>query len=122
MRSSDSSVLRWPGKDEVLRAVRAWAEELSSRRPEIGAVGYFGSYARGGHGVGSDVDLVIVVEQSEDDFIHRGARFDTASLPIPADLLVYTRDEWSRMRAERRGPASQQVVWVLGPGETRTQT
>jgi hypothetical protein len=68
------------------------------------------------------VDLVIVVEQSEDDFIHRGARFDTASLPIPADLLVYTRDEWSRMRAERRGPASQRVVWVLGPGETRTQT
>lgn len=114
VRSSDSFVLRWPDRDEVHRAVRAWAEGVTAHHPDVVTVGYFGSYARGDHGVGSDVDLVVIVERSDEDFTRRGAGFDATSLPVPADVLVYTEDEWGRMRAERRGPASQRIVWIVG--------
>jgi hypothetical protein len=41
--------------------------------------------------------------------------FDTTTLPVPADLLVYTRAEWERL-AQRTGSKSfaRQVEWLLG--------
>lgn len=54
---------------------------------------YYGSYARGDWGVGSDVDL-LVVESDDTPRVQRAARWDTTSLPVPADLQVYTRAEW----------------------------
>ncbi|MBI2230108.1 MAG: nucleotidyltransferase domain-containing protein, partial [Deltaproteobacteria bacterium] len=57
-------------------------------------IGYFGSYARGDWGVGSDLDLVIVVESSNQPFERRSVDWDTTDLPVPVDALVYTQDEW----------------------------
>jgi predicted nucleotidyltransferase len=61
-------------------------------------IGAFGSYARGDWGVGSDLDLVVIVSRSERPFIERGSQFDAASLPVPADVLVYTQTEWDRLQ------------------------
>ena len=61
-------------------------------------MGIFGSLARGEWGVGSDVDIVIIVESSEDPFVRRSARYDTTDLPVPVDLLVYTEKEWEKVR------------------------
>jgi predicted nucleotidyltransferase len=36
--------------------------------PEVVRVGYFGSYARGDWGVGSDLDLIIIVDRSDEPF------------------------------------------------------
>ena len=71
------------------------------------AVGYFGSYARGDWGVGSDLDLVVIVDDSPEPFERRAARWDATGLPVPADVLVYTRAEWERLSARPR-----EVVWV----------
>ncbi len=79
------------------------------------AVGYFGSYARGDSGVGSDVDLVALVREAREPFIERGRSWDTLSLPVPADLLVYTADEWRMLEAEPGTLAAGvrgEVVWV----------
>mgnify|MGYP000456862637 FL=1 len=59
VRSLGSSVLRWPSREEVEEALKAWL----SRHPIPGllAAGYFGSYARGEAGVGSDLDLLLLV-------------------------------------------------------------
>jgi hypothetical protein len=46
----------------------------------------------------------------------RGAAFDATSLPVPADLLAYTVEEWERVVAEHRGPARDEIVWVVPPG------
>ncbi len=54
--SSSSSVKRWPATEPVLRALRDWADIEALRRPELEALGYFGSYARGDEGFGSDLD------------------------------------------------------------------
>ena len=50
------------------QAVRRWAREEAKRRPGVLRIGYMGSYARSDWGVGSDLDLVIVVERCEQPF------------------------------------------------------
>ena len=87
---------------------------MGANRSEVLKIGYFGSYARGDWGVGSDLDLVIVVTHSEARFEKRSMAWDATELPVPADVLVYTTDEWERL--SRQSPfhqkVSQEVVWV----------
>lgn len=49
------------------------------------AVGVFGSYARGNWGVGSDLDLLIVLNSSALPFERRMALLPLESLPVPAE-------------------------------------
>jgi predicted nucleotidyltransferase len=44
-------------------AVRDWAERIIDERPEVLWIGYFGSYARGDWGVGSDIDLIALLRE-----------------------------------------------------------
>src|SRR3990172_4821813 len=94
VRSLSSSVLTWPDAREVDEAVRRWVDRVVTIHPEVVRVGYFGSYARGDWGVGSDLDLIIIVDRSDEPFERRAARWDATELPVPTDVLVYTRDEW----------------------------
>ncbi|MGQ9478291.1 MAG: nucleotidyltransferase domain-containing protein, partial [Candidatus Bipolaricaulia bacterium] len=71
VRSLNSSVLKWPDAKTVDRAVRIWAKEIAQLKPEVVRIGYLGSYARGDWGVGSDLDLVVVVQRSDLSFTHR---------------------------------------------------
>ena len=115
VRSLDSSVLRWPDRDAVERAVRGWASTVGRDDGRVRRIGYFGSYARGNWGVGSDVDVVVIVDESADAFERRPVGFDTHGLPVPADLFVYTIDEWERMTRDGGLPATvaRDVVWVF---------
>lgn len=97
VRSSTSSVLRWPDRAEVERALAAWAAAEASRPPSLLRLGVIGSYARGDAGVGSDLDLVAVVARSDGPFERRALAWDLAPLPVPAEILVYTREEWERL-------------------------
>lgn len=119
VRSLRSSVIRWPDAEAVVAALRRWAEGVAAGHPGVFRVGYFGSYARGDWGVGSDLDVVIVVDDTDTPFERRAAGWDATSLPVPADVLVYTADEWHRLaegspmaRAMRR-----EVRWVWGREE-----
>lgn len=100
VRSSNSSALKWPDRDAVDAAVRQWAAIQRVTHPELLQVGYFGSYARGDWGVGSDLDLIAIVEHSERPFAERALDWDTLDLPVPAELLVYTEHEWDGMQQE----------------------
>ena len=101
VRSLSSSVLTWPGKNRVEPALAAWALELSTRCGDLLAVGYFGSYERGDWGVGSDLDLIVVLGKSESLFGQRSLPVGTGLLPVPADMLIYTWGELEEMM--RRG-------------------
>jgi predicted nucleotidyltransferase len=81
---------------------------------EITRVGYFGSYARGDWGVGSDLDLVIIVERAEEPFERRAARWDTTELPVPVELLVYTQAEWEGLAQRSRfyQTVMREAIWV----------
>lgn len=110
VRSLRSSVLRWPDAATVDAAVRAWAAATARGRSDVVWIGYFGSYARGDWGVGSDVDIVVVVDRSDVPFTRRALAFDATSLPVPADVLVYTVDEMERTGFTRS--LRDRTVWV----------
>jgi predicted nucleotidyltransferase len=93
----DSSVLRWPDFREVDEAVRNWAAEIAEERADVIRIGYFGSYARGDWGVGSDLDVVIILDETNEPVERRNLPFDTRPLPVPTDVLVYTREEWDSL-------------------------
>jgi predicted nucleotidyltransferase len=62
-------------------------------------LGYFGSYARGDAGVGSDLDIVAVIRESETPFERRAIAWDLNPLPVPAEIL------FARM-------LEQEAVWL----------
>ena len=100
VRSLRSSVLKWPDRREVERHVAQWAAREAPRHPGLLRLGYFGSYARGEEGVGSDLDLIAVVETSPEPFQRRALAWDLNALPVPAELLVYTRPEWEQLQQQ----------------------
>ena len=95
VRLLSSSVLKWPDRQTVKQAAVIWAQKTFAMCPDVMRIGYFGSYARGNWGVGSDIDILIVVKDSDLPMGMRALRFETESLPVPTDLLVYTADEWN---------------------------
>jgi len=116
-RSSHSFVLRWPDRQTVERALGAWLDEEAPRHDGLRRVGYFGSYATGTWGPGSDLDLVAVVDDGPAvaGFAERASTWRTERLPVPADLLVYTQSEWLRLITGNGAFArmlNTGVVWV----------
>lgn len=116
VRSLSSPVLKWPDRAEVLSAVEEWARLQRGEQAGLVRLGVFGSFARGDSGVGSDLDLVAVVEESELPFERRAAAWDLLGLPVSADLLVYTRAEWrslldSQSRFSR--VLSDETLWLV---------
>jgi predicted nucleotidyltransferase len=99
----------------VDQAARVWAQVEAERHPELQRLGYFGSYARGGWSVGSDLDLVAIVDRSSEPFERRCLTWDATDLPVPAELLVYTADEWEGLRREGGRfvrVLEREVVWI----------
>lgn len=117
VRSSNSSVLVWPTRADVERAVRRCAADLAGRSQNLVGLGCFGSFARGDWGVGSDLDLVAIVRETEIPFARRALDWDLTSLPVAADLLVYTVAEWKALvnSGSRFGRMlAEEVVWIVG--------
>lgn len=108
VRSLSSSVLKWPNKQAVDAAVRAWAKERAEGRKDVLRIGYFGSYARGDWGVGSDLDIIIILTRSDQPVEQRASEWDATELPVPADILVLSEEEW---RAMIQGRFYRVVIW-----------
>jgi len=116
VRSLTSSVLKWPDAKTVIAAVKRWAAQVARDRPDVLKIGYFGSFARGDWGVGSDLDLVIIVDKSGKPFELRATEWDTLELPVHTDVLVYTREEWQSLSQQRLffQRLEGEAVWVYG--------
>jgi hypothetical protein len=92
---------------------------MGAARRDVARIGYFGSYARGNWGVGSDVDLIIVVDSSDEPPERRGVHWDATALPVPADVLVYTATEWAALSQGGRfgQTVGRETVWVYSREE-----
>lgn len=97
VRSLNSAVFRWPGPEAVLSAARCWAVGLQRRDPSVQRVICIGSYARGDWGVGSDLDLIVVLQESALSRAERYAAYYPDDLPVPCDLWVYTEADWDAL-------------------------
>lgn len=70
-----------------------------SADPTVQRVILFGSYVRGRADLRTDLDLV-VVQSSDQDFLTRMVELHRriGPLPVDADILVYTPQEWEQMQ------------------------
>ena len=100
VRSLNSPVIKWPDKQTVHAAICAWVKELVRRRKDVLQAGYIGSYARGDWGVGSDVDLVVILESDTNLFGGQTLEPDFMDIPVHVDLLLYSHQEWERLAQE----------------------
>ncbi len=105
VRSLASSVLRWPDREAVDRAVRTWAAEVARADERILRVGYFGSYARGEATRDSDIDVMIVLRDAvkpteEIDRISEAV----ADICLRHDILISTFPVSQEWFAERQSP------------------
>lgn len=115
VRSLNSSIVRWPAREMVEAAMQQWIATHLAQNSTVLAIGYFGSYARGEAGVGSDLDVVMIVAESDLPFWQRAMNWDFRSIPVPVELLVYTLTEWQQL--SDRQPRfwqtlTQETVWL----------
>jgi predicted nucleotidyltransferase len=106
----------------VRRALDAWLKQVLSDHPEVLRIGFFGSYARGDWGVGSDLDLVVIVPSSDKPFTERPPDWDVTRLPVPTDIMIYTQEEWDALAQKSPrffATLGSETVWIFdrGPGE-----
>lgn len=124
VRLLNSSVIKWPDQDQVDAAAREWAANVAPEHPELVKLGYFGSYARGDWGVGSDLDVVALVADSELSFAERPMAWDLLSLPVPAEIVIYTLVEWQELKEEGARlveTIDREVVWLYLSPDHRLQ-
>ena len=89
-------------------------------REGVLCVGYFDSYARRDWGVGSDLDLIIIVEHSDLTFTQRNVGWKVDGLPVPVDMLIYARTDRQALHEQRTrfySTVMQEAVWTLGEDE-----
>lgn len=100
VRSLNSRIFKWPKRDDVDAAVGEWASRQREIHPELLRLGYFGSMGHGTWGFGSDIDIVIIVRESSRPAIERPIDWNTRGIPVDADLLIYTEEEFQRIMSD----------------------
>ncbi len=116
-KSSDGvRIFKALDRERLLSELRPWAAETQHRHPEVLRIGLFGSYARGDYAPGSDADVLVVVRHCDQrQWFLRPPAYDTFSLPIGVDLLVYTEEEAGRLRDSSSwfGRVLSEVLWLI---------
>ena len=94
------------------------------RHPDVVRIGAFGSFARNEWAFGSDLDLLVVVRDSDVARHARARGWDTSALPVPADLLIYTEREWRRFLdspSRFRDTIVREARWIWPPPPPETR-
>jgi uncharacterized protein len=115
VRWASTSAIKWSSLNAVRETIDLWAKEEVPKHPNLLRLGYHGSYAREDWGVGSDLDLIAIVTESSEAFGRRHLSWSLASLPVPSDLMVYTRHEWESLmdRGDRFARTmARETVWI----------
>ncbi len=97
VRSLNTAVFKWPDREQVLSAAGRWGAALRARDADVVRIGCVGSYARGDWGVGSDLDVIVILRESNLTTLQRYSRYYPEGLPVPADVWVHTMAEWDAL-------------------------
>lgn len=99
-QSSHSVRIIYFNKEIVWNALKQFVRELVKHNPEIKKILLFGSFAKGESVPGSDVDLLIVLEDSDKSFLNRVAKYMPNKFPVSVDVFPYTEAELETMVKE----------------------
>ncbi len=114
-KSSNSVKVVFADKANVLRQLKDYAKSLKRTNPEVEQVGYFGSYANDTYGPASDVDLLIILRQSDKRFLDRIPDFLPDNLSVCCDVFPYTSEEIEKMKQDGNPwicHVLKEVVWL----------
>ena len=84
---------RFANKHEILEIARQTAFRIAREHPEVVKILVFGSFAREDYGVRSDLDLLIVLKNSDQSPGDRLAEFLRCAPKYPTDMVVLTQAE-----------------------------
>ncbi len=101
VRLLNSAVFVWPRREEVLAAARSWAAGLLQCDVGVQGIYCIGSCGRGDYGVGSDLDVLVLINDAEMSLVDRHRHYEPTNIPVPAEALVYTLSEWRRLISSR---------------------
>lgn len=108
VRSLNSAVLKWPDREEVLSRAGKLASRAAGSDSSIKMIIAYGSITEPQRwGVGSDLDLILVVAETDRPFIERSGYYDFGSPGVPVDMTVYTVEEFQKLRGKRRSLAKK---------------
>lgn len=84
-------------KQAVSQALSKFLNELERKNPEVKRIILFGSFARGECVPGSDIDLLIVLRESNIPFLKRIPKYMPSHFPVGVDVFPYTEGELKEM-------------------------
>ena len=95
--SLSSVVIKSVDADVVRRAVDDYATRLLTQRDDVEEIVVFGSFTKGTHAPGSDIDLLVVLKWSDQSVRDRIPGLLPGAFPVGIDLFPYTRTELERL-------------------------
>ena len=114
-RSYGSVKVIYLDRSAVIDATRKAVKKLVEDRPEVQKVILFGSMARGDAVPGSDVDLLVVLADSDRTFMDRIGIYRPLGIPIGVDVFPYTEKELAKMFEEGNGFIRQALAEGKAP-------
>jgi len=99
----------WLDRPAVLEATNKAVRQLASQRPEVLRVILFGSMARDEAVPGSDVDLLVVLADSDRPFLERFSQYRPSGIPVGVDVFPYAEKELEKM-LEEENPFIRQAL------------
>ena len=100
----------------MIDRLKEWANQLTKMHQEVLKIGYFGSYARDDYTPSSDLDILIVVKESEKPPHKRLLDYAVDRFPVGCEVFVYTEEELERKREIKKGwvhTMLSEVQWIL---------
>ncbi|HDL86609.1 MAG TPA: nucleotidyltransferase domain-containing protein [Candidatus Acetothermia bacterium] len=91
-RSYNSVTVYSIDEQSIWAALKGFTTELT-QRPEVLAVLVFGSLVNGQLGVGSDVDVLLILARSDRSFLDRPPVYSPGRFPVDMDIFPYTLAE-----------------------------
>ena len=72
--------------------------EVLSQHPAVERIILFGSYARGRRDLGTDLDVIVIMDSTAPFLERQKQLYQMLTLPVDADILCYTPEEFERLR------------------------
>jgi predicted nucleotidyltransferase len=98
---TDFAASRFLNRDRVLQELETAIEILTAERADVKAIYLFGSFARGVPTPGSDIDLLLITEESEAHVFQPYF----LSVSIPVDVYTMTSESFEAKRETGQGIA-----------------
>ena len=94
----------------IQRALEKFVAELASRL-EVLKIILFGSMVNDRYAPGSDVDILVVISESDKPFRNRVPDYLPRRFPVGLDVFPYTEDEANCLALPREALVEGKILW-----------